>query len=50
MIGIVKKGSMMPVFSLFDDFVERLTSDELKQMPHRAEACQMPVDISENEK
>jgi len=50
MIGIVKKGSMMPVFSLFDDFIDRLTSDELKHTPHKTEACQMPVDISENER
>jgi len=49
MIGIVKKGSMMPVFSLFDDFVDRLTSDEMKYSTHKSESCQMPVDISENE-
>lgn len=47
MLGIVRKNSLYPVFSMYEDFVNKMTQDEMKQ----SDACQcsMPLDIMEND-
>lgn len=44
------RNQMFPLISLFDDFFENRTSDEVKQSMQQVKSCQMPVDIVENER
>jgi HSP20 family protein len=49
MISVVRKGNLMPVFSLFDEFVNNFVSDEIKNPNPTGNACSMPLDIREKE-
>lgn len=50
MISIVKKGNVLPVFSMFDEFMDNFITDEMKNKSNLDSSCSMPLDIHENDK
>ncbi len=49
MLGIMKKNSLYPVFSMYEDFANKVMNDELKQNQNQSSLCSMPLDIIEND-
>ncbi len=49
MISLMRKNSLFPIFTLFEDFVEKSSSDEFKQNQVQKTSCNIALDIIEND-
>lgn len=45
----MKKNAFFPIFNMFEDFVEKSSSDELKENHGKKSSCSIALDIIEND-